>query len=390
MKIAHLADIHLTTRGNDSGETLDEQVARLTWIGEDAEERGAEAMLVAGDFFDRIHGSNPDERNAALQVVAGWADSMPVVIAYGNHDAPGDLDYLAKMRTRRQVSVYSRPGIWGKIDTDLAVACLPWPRKSQLVADMGSVDKNEIDNVAKAAMRSILAGFGAAFQRDARSCVLLAHAELGAAAAGTSDYDDPGQPMVGRCDIDLCEADLLASGADVICLGHIHRFQVIGDRIVYAGSPRQTTFGEDKKKGYCLIDVGRGRPPIIEHIQAPGRELVTLSAVIGEDGSVVSAGSKWPVPDSAIVRLRYDATESQHKMVDEAMRRYAEIDLKGRQVKMDPRIRATTRVRSESMSKASTNAQRLDAWWGEALDKAPPRCKQVLSKLSEIEAEVGL
>jgi exonuclease SbcD len=389
MRIAHLADLHLTSRGDDSGETLEQQIGRLVWIGEDAIENGAEAILVAGDLFDRMHGSNPAERNAAVRVVRIWARALPVYIVYGNHDAPGDLDFLAHLDTKREVLVLDRPGCYFFGSGDLAV--LPWPRKAQLVAQMGTADRGEIGNAARGAMRSILTGFRVRFEETRGPRIVLAHAELGAAYGGTGDYDDPGQPMAGRCDIELSESDLLESGADVVLLGHIHRHQVLGDgRIVYAGSPRQTRFGEDVKKGYCLVDVERGEQPVIEHRCAPGRQLVDL--IVGEypDGEIgLLDGTACPVPGDAIVRLGYDVREDSRKTMAERVARFATEHLPGRTARLDPRVVKNARVRSEDMAAATTNADRLKALW-KARGQVPERADAILAKLAQLEAEVAV
>jgi exonuclease SbcD len=380
VRIAHLADIHLTSRHNDAQETLDEQVERLLWIGDDAVKNGAEAILVAGDFFDRAHGSTPAERNAAIDVVVRWALRLPVVIVTGNHDAPGDLYFLAELSVDKSVRVFDRPNC---IHGACGIVCLPWPRKANLVAQMGRVDRNEIDNVARAAVQAILGGFRARFDGSNEPRILLAHAELGAAYGGTHDYDDPGQPMVGRCDIELSAGDLLDTGADAILLGHIHRHQVINERIVYAGSVRQTTFGEDARKGYCLIDVERGEHPVIEHRVAPGRKLVTVEAEYLVEGIMVD---KTPdqIPADAIVRVSYDVSESERGAAAEALAQYANVALEGRAVKFNPRVKAPSRVRSKEMSVATSNTERLEAWW-RSREVGPPRADEIKSKLTQLE-----
>jgi exonuclease SbcD len=376
--------MHLTERRGESGETLDEQVDRLIWIGEDAADEGAELMLVAGDIFDAA--STPAERNAMIGVVRRWSMSeTQIVIVRGNHDRAGDLDYLQHLDTYEDVLVYGYPqtGKFGHGLLGAVVGIVPWPNKGMVVAQMGA-DKTAVDNTALAAMRSILLGFNQAFEQHDGPRILLGHLELGCALA------DGSQPMTGRCEIELGADDLLATGADYVALGHIHRRQTIGDRICYAGSPRQTTFGDpETDKGYALVDVERGRPPEIDYRVAPGRRLVTI------DGEWCDDGLAWDrdptqVPSDAIVRLKYTVDESNREAaaVSANTARDTLTETGTRKVKIDSRILPVTRVRSEAIAEASTTADRLRAWWATRGDQ-PPRAEQVLAKLGQLESAGG-
>jgi DNA repair exonuclease SbcCD nuclease subunit len=370
MIVAHVADLHIDERKGDSGESLDEQVERLLWIGDDAYKEGAGLVLVAGDVFDHL--SSPAERNAAIDVFTSWASRMPVICVYGNHDRPGDLDFLPWLRSKYPIRVFSRPDI---AVGPVVVACLPWPRKSWLAA----AGVEDVNAAAVAGMRSILTGFAAQFRDLEAPRVLLAHAELGCALT------DSGQPLVGRADLELSEADLLWSGADVVCLGHIHKHQVLaGGRIVYAGSPRQTTFGEDAQKGYCLIDLSDS-PPAIEHRRAPGRELVTVEARWDGEAMdfVVEAET---LPRDAIVRVLAEFPEDARAKAAAQIESYVGW-LDGRTVKRDLRVLPTSRVRSEGIRLARTNADRVKAWWA-ASGETPDRAEAILEKLGEIEVSV--
>ena len=379
MLLAHVADLHIDERKGDSGESLDEQVERLLWIGGDAHGAGATAMVVAGDIFDHL--SSPAERNAAIQVFATWAERMPVVAVYGNHDRPGDLDYLARLRTHHAVVVADRPDI---VASGPTIAVLPWPRKAWLAARLEA--GQDVGQVATEAMRAILSGFAVRLAKIDGPRILVAHAELGAALT------DSGQPLVGKADLDLSEGDLLDSGADYVALGHIHKHQILGDgRICYAGAPRQTTFGEDAVKGYCLVDVRRGEVPVIEHRRAPGRELITITG--SWDGETVDfdlppayGNDPGAIPESALVRIKYETPEDARAAAREAAERFVAA-LSPRAVQIDPRIITTHRVRSEEIRTARTNADRVEALWG-SRGQRPARASEILAKLSTLESEV--
>lgn len=391
MRIAHLADLHLTTKNDDSGETLTEQVKRIKWIVEDAAEEKVELFLVAGDTFHAR--SNAEERNAATSIYLSMAEVAPVVIVKGNniHDGFGEIDYLQYLRTRYLVRVAERPT---KITLPYAIIlCMPYPEKAWLASQVDA--GQSIDEVAAKAMRQILLGFAVETEESKLPVILLGHLELGAALT------DDGQPMIGKCCVELSESDLLETGADYIALGHIHKYQILGGsgRICYAGSPRQTRHGEDNMKGYCLVDVERHGALLIEHRRTPGPELVTVRARM-DGGLLREVEFSTPLVEDGIptgeenrpliVRLVYAVDESERRAAAEQAEKWKRMlmDSGIRSVKIDARTQATTRVRSEAITKARTNRERLDAYWGETEDKEPYRAKQIMAKLDEIDAEI--
>jgi exonuclease SbcD len=385
MLTAHLADTHITERPGEGQLTLDEQVESLQWIGRDAEEQGAELICHGGDVFDHL--STPTERNAAIAVFADWASRMPVVVVYGNHDRPGDLDYLEALRTQHSITVFSTPGRY--IASGATIACLPWPRKANLAGRLAA--GQNVSAAAAEAMRAILQGFAVDFATSKDARILLAHAELGGAQL------DNGQPVAGRADIELAEADLAATGADAVLLGHIHKRQTIGDRIHYAGSPRPTAFGQEGPHGYTLIDVDRGRAPVRQFRQAPYRPMVTIE---GEWIPYTTNGADlidvnifdWSGADcepGAAVRLQYTVSEDQRVAAgNEAERAKASLLANGaHSVKIDAKVTPVHRVRSEEIREARTTADRIEAWWS-SREQRPERAEVILDKLGEIESEV--
>ena len=81
--------------------------------------------------------------------------------------------------------------------------------------------------------------------------------------------------------------DRKIEGIDVFLLGHVHRQQNIGDRVVYAGSPVQIDLGErDEEKGEMpgVRARARGEPVGVLLLRRGrgGRMLVLLVAGDGE------------------------------------------------------------------------------------------------------------
>jgi exonuclease SbcD len=380
MLVAHVADTHINA--DATAATLDEQVAWLKWIGDDAAAQGADLLVHAGDVFDGL--SSPAERNAAIQVFTSWAEHFPVVVVYGNHDRPQDLDFLSALRSSCKITVHDHPGHLNV--AGLEVVTLPWPRKAHLVAAMGTTSALEATETAKQAMQAVLSGLCAVLD-GSKPSVLVGHVELGMALT------DSGQPVAGKADIELSEGDLSDVGTDAVLLGHIHKRQAFG-KISYAGSPRQMTFGEDQLKGYQLVDVQRGKDPRIEFRASPARELVNVNLEwdaetaklrpdAGEDEAAMANVA------GRAIRLRYEVQETSRAQAGEqadALRK-TWLESGAHSVKIDATVISTTRVRAEAVAKAKTTAEKLDAYWT-AREQRPEREPQILLKLRDLEAEV--
>ena len=391
--IAHVGDTHIVERSGDAAASLADQVNMLQQVGSSASKAGAELLVHGGDVFDRT--STPAERLAAIDVFTFWASLFPVVVVRGNHDRPLDLAFLSRISTIHPIYVFERPDVISV--GGVTVACLPWPRKAYLAEALDTTSGMELGEASAAGMRAILQGLQVQLSMSKEPTVLLGHIELGGSRL------DNGQPVAGNCDVTMHEADLLGVGADVTCLSHIHLHQVLGEgRIVYAGAPRPTRFGEEAAKGWCLIDVQRGAPPVIEHRRSAYRELITVSAswygeVVGSGGESLEQVNDFQVdddgldldldfPSGASMKLSYDVDESERRAAGARAEQVKEqwLERGAHSVKLDPQINTVHRVRSEAIQKAKTTTDRLHAYWG-VRDAKPGRSKQILSKLNDLE-----
>lgn len=372
MLIAHSSDLHITESATEGGATLDEQIATLLWIGADAASRGAALMLCTGDIFDKC--STVAERNAALEVFTDWAEKFPVVIVAGNHDEPHDLKWLGHLDTEHPVTVAESPAI-----LDIAgasIACLPWPRKGMLIDRVSGGSQDDLSQLAKEGVQAILAGFKLALESSDSPTILAAHAELGAASM------DNGQPVAGRCFVELGEDDLLDVGADYVALGHIHKHQVLSRHICYAGSPRPTKFGEEGDKGYCLVDIKRDEPPVVTHRKAPYRELLTFGSV--DDCDSFSAAGGMLAGNSIRIKYSCDASERESRRAGAEEVKRTLLAAGAASVKIDAKTTTTHRVRSTEVASATTTAQKLRALWV-ARGSTPEREPQIIDKLKRLE-----
>jgi len=304
MRLLHTSDWHLgrTLHGVD---LLPYQAAHLDHLVEVVRAERVDAVVVAGDVFDR--GIPPVEAVSVLSdALARLAELTTVVVTSGNHDSAARLGFgSALMRERvalrTRVAALAEPVevgdgllIYGLpyLDPDFARAQLAEP-----VADAGGGRDERADDEARVGgadpagprllARSHEAVLAAAMRRvradrarrsaDAR-VVVVAHAFVVGGAASESERDI----RVGG--VDQVPAGVLA-GADYVALGHLHGPQRVagpeGAVLRYSGSPLAFSFGEAAHhKSSALVDLS-GAEPRVELVPAPvPRPLVDVSGTL--------------------------------------------------------------------------------------------------------------
>lgn len=356
MRLFHTADLHLRESGEVS---LDEQVKVLKQI----DPKGG-TLVVAGDIFDGA--SSPAERNAAIEIFTTWADAAPVVAVRGNHDRPGDVAFLSKLRAKNRIHVTEG---FEFLDTpECLFVLMGWPSRGRVAAWLPEADRISVDAAATGAVRMLFAGAKVRAQSAEKPVVFVGHVELGSATM------DSGQPIAGRADIAIGEDDLLEMGADVYLLGHIHKRQILRDKLVYPGSPRQMSFGEGVGHGYVTWEPG-GAPRFVD-IDSP--KFVTVDAEWIDDKMEYDNTS--PGIDDH-VRLCYEVHESDRAQAYEAASKWA---AGYTHCKIDPTVTTEAHVRSETIRIAKTPAEKLESYWSSK--QRPERAVQILAKLNEVQS----
>lgn len=379
-RIAIIADGHF-----DEGSRFEECVRLHRWIAADLVEREVDLVLYAGDIYDRR--STPVERLAVVDWLQSVTDHCPVVIVRGNHDPVRDLELLGAIDGQHTITVEEGAAV--HVVGGVAVACMAWPRKAQLLAMAGPRAQEETSQLASEVLRDVLRGLGGVLALHDGPRVLLAHAMVSGSETST------GQPLVG-CDLELGLADLALASADFVALGHIHKGQHWdhgGVPMVYPGSPRRTAFGELEAKGYVVAEVERGRATW-QFVEAPATAMVLLSYWWSSDGMLVDAAGAQlhenDVPDvrGAEVRLRYEVASDQR---DAARTVVAEVAVwlnagAAVEVKVEEVVTATTRARAPEVAAAKTLPEKLRAYWAaRGIELAEDRQQRVLGRLVELE-----
>jgi exonuclease SbcD len=360
------------------------------FVCEDAIDRDVDLFLHGGDLFE--HKSTPMERNMVASWVRGCANHAPFVIVRGNHDVRGDLTILSSLEANHEIIVEEGCGVhtYG-IDSStgelsfgphvdlplISVAAMAWPRKAELIALLQeNLGVEHTEQVARRALQDTLRACGIQLRQtpDAmRLCpkLLLAHAMVNGSVAST------GQPLVG-CDFEIDLTDLSLTGADAYLLGHIHKpqsWEFGGAPILYAGSPRRTAYGELEDKSYLVLTFEGTQLLDVERVPIPCQRMVLIdldwhpqgdgTGFFGDCGAQLHE-EMLPDLEGADVRFRYRVSP-EHREVARVGAKEIKLwlidDLGVDRVRLEAETIASTRVRSDEITRARTIPEKLEALW---------------------------
>jgi len=189
LRIAHITDTHIT-----DGHRLEDQAQALLAAVERAEAEGVSAWLLTGDFYGRTvpHRSTPAERLVLFPAVSRMAETGPVVIVYGNHDYPGDLDIFESLSSDYgwPVIVVSRSTskrLATPAGVPLHVHGFPFPAKTWALAGDDAPRGIEAGTAAVSSKLDMLVGLSArSIQRARRREPTAAHVFVGHLTVGGS------------------------------------------------------------------------------------------------------------------------------------------------------------------------------------------------------------
>lgn len=256
MRFLHTSDWHLG-RSFHRVSLLHAQRAYLDHLVASARDHQVDAVLVAGDVYDRAVPPLPavDLFDDVLHRLA--AESVPTVLISGNHDSARRLGVAARLLSSTGVHLRTDPESAASpvVLTDehgpVAVYGLPYLEPT-LAKDVVGAGRPSHAAVLGAAMDRVRADLA---RRPAGTrSVVLAHAFVQGAATSDSERD----LTVGGV------ASVPASvfhGVDYAALGHLHGCQTVTERVRYSGSPLAYSFSEaHHRKSMWLVDLdGDGR-----------------------------------------------------------------------------------------------------------------------------------
>jgi exonuclease SbcD len=267
MRLIHTSDWHLGRALH--GESLIEAAAGfLDWLLAQAADRRADAVIVAGDVYDRAV-PPPDAVALLDRALTGFARArIPVLLISGNHDSAVRLGFAAGLseaagiHLRTRLEDTTRPVLLADDAGQVAVYGIPFLLPDAAAGPLG----------AERSHRSVLAAAAGrihadAARRGAGRVVIAAHAFVTGAAASESERDI----RVGG--IGDTPASVFGP-ASYLALGHLHGPQAVtappGSTARYAGSPLAFSFSErDHRKSVAVVDIGPAGEVAVELLPVP-------------------------------------------------------------------------------------------------------------------------
>ncbi|MEV8409475.1 exonuclease SbcCD subunit D [Streptomyces niveus] len=254
MRFLHTSDWHLG-RSFHRVSLLDAQAAFLDHLVATALTHEVDAVLVAGDVYDRAVPplSAVELFDRALHRLA--EARVPTVMISGNHDSArrlgvgaGLIDH-AGIHLRTDPARCATPVVLADAHGDVAFYGLPYLEPA-LVREEFKAAKAGHEAVLTAALDRVRADL--ALRPDGTRSVVLAHAFVAGGAASDSERDIT---VGGVSAVPTGTFD----GVDYVALGHLHGAQALTERVRYSGSPLAYSFSEsDHRKTMWLVDLGPG------------------------------------------------------------------------------------------------------------------------------------
>lgn len=248
MNFLHVSDLHIGKKL--CGKSLmDDQRHILAEILEMAAAPEIDAMLVAGDLYDKSQPSGEAVELVGIFLTELAKLGKPCFIVSGNHDSPEQVAYCERILSGASIFVSpafnAAPARHVLRDEfgELHLYLLPFVRPMQVrraFPERAAEIRSYADavRVAVEEMHIDLA---------ARN-VLVAHQFVVGATA--PELTDSEERMVGG--VDAVPAEVF-DGFDYVALGHLHAPQrVRGERVRYAGSPLKYSLSEERQRKAAL------------------------------------------------------------------------------------------------------------------------------------------
>ena len=272
MRFLHLSDLHLGRRLQDVS-LLEDQQYILQQILDLVGDRMPDAVLIAGDVYDKAVPSAEAVRLLDWFLTELAKRDIPVLMVSGNHDSAERLSFGAQLLSNSKVfvsSVFEGPEapltLYDEVG-EVLVYMLPFIKPvhvRRVFPEAEAADYTE-------AVRAVIDAWN---PDPAKRNVLIAHQFVSGGLRSESEAISIG----GLDDVSGEILDVF----DYVALGHLHRAQSVGrETIRYCGTPLAYSFSEgDRVKTVTWVEMEEKGTVRIEQT-----ELVPLRAVETVKGS---------------------------------------------------------------------------------------------------------
>lgn len=298
MKLLHTSDWHLgRTLAQES--LLDDQALLLDQVFEAVVENRVDALIIAGDLFDRAVPRKEAVKLFNDFLARVYADTDAAIIAIaGNHDAPDRISFNAALQDPKRVLIRGplcdRPHALVLKDDhgSVAFSALPY---CEIFAAREAFNDTEIATPAQALAAQI--SQARQFVPDGARWVVSAHAFVEGGRITETE-----RPLAQVGGIETVPSSVF-NGASYVALGHLHRAQDAGaSHIRYCGSWMGFGFDEaGEEKTLTLVDLDAAGVSKITEI--PLKSPRPLRVITGQLQDLVTAGRlQNPTEAAALIK----------------------------------------------------------------------------------------
>ena len=282
MKFLHISDLHIGKRVNEFS-MIEDQKYILNQILRIAEQERAEAVLIAGDVYDK---SMPSAE--AVQMfdwfLTGLADLGKTVIAVsGNHDSPERIAFGGELMRGR--GVYVSPVYRGEALEvelrdeygDISVHLLPFLKPATLRHALEGRQEEEENGLPESYQEALEIAVKRMEIDVKKRNILVAHQFV--TGAGRCDSEE-----VSVGGLDNVDASVF-DDFDYVALGHIHSPQSVGRETVrYCGTPLKYSFSEaEQEKSVTVLEMGEKGDVVLSTVPlVPLRDMRKIRGSYGE------------------------------------------------------------------------------------------------------------
>jgi exonuclease SbcD len=263
MRLMHTSDWHLG-RTLHGANLLGHQEAFLDWLLAEAVAHQVDAVLVAGDVYDRAV-PPVDAVRLLDRALLGFARAgIPMVLTSGNHDSAVRLGFgaglseAAGIHLRTTLADATRPVPLSDEHGEVAIYGIPYLLPDAVLAELDCARSHE----------AVLTAVTARIRQDAADrgidrAVVLAHAFVTGARGTDSERDIR---VGGVADVPAGVFD----GFSYVALGHLHGQQQVSPAVRYSGSPLAFSFGEkNHTKSVTLAELGAAGQVTLTKLATP-------------------------------------------------------------------------------------------------------------------------
>lgn len=327
MKFIHTADWHLGLRLGPH-ELIETQFAQIERILRYCVEHDADALLVAGDVFEKRTNLAAITKRLADLLKPHLERGLHVILMPGNHD---DRGHFRLMRSLLSVDGEAQKRLHVAQQQENFEACgvqwgiMPYPDRDALATYLQktgdkSASAEERNQAMSSALVNVVNGISKKFD-PLKPAVFVGHITIAGVTTSSEMELSYAQGLnLGR--------NHLPANATYIALGHIHQpQQIVGENVVpcfYSGNLDRYNRGErnDPQKGVRLVEIitEEGKRPRAESkwLDLPVTPFYDIEIKVGE---VEELPTRYPDLERAFVQVTLDCAGADASDVAASRRR---------------------------------------------------------------------